>query len=116
MTTVTVPQPPHLGGRRRRCTKIQLNLTEEEQQTIAHWLHHGLVHWRVERRLEAMLLIHEGWRISDVAHAVGLSRPKIYKWIARFLAQRCVGLFSPFRPRTELIPEVMVDATMYENK
>ena len=56
----------------------------------------------VERRQEAVRLVREGVRVSDVARRVGRSRWWVYEWLGRFLTEGDPGLEDRSRaPKTQ---------------
>ena len=54
----------------------------------------------VVRRATAVHLLHQGQRVADVAKSVSASKPIIYAWHERFLAEGIDGLADKAKPRS----------------
>jgi AcrR family transcriptional regulator len=39
---------------------------------------------KIQRRAQAMLRLHEGWTVTDIAKAAGVSRQAVYTWIDHY--------------------------------
>lgn len=82
---------------RGRPTRLTIRLTPDDRQTLEAWQRSLTMPQGHARRGRIILLVEQGARIGEIAHAVGLSRRHVYKWVARFQAQGCEGLAD--RPR-----------------
>jgi hypothetical protein len=82
---------------RGRPTTLTVTLTPLERQTLEAWQRSLTLQVGLARRGRMVLLRADGVPISQIAHAVGLSRRFVYLWVRRFQAQGLAGLHD--RPR-----------------
>ena len=84
---------------RGRTTALTLCLTPGERRTLRAWQRATTISAGCARRGRVILLVAAGVPITHVASTVGTSRPFVYKWVQRFLAQGLAGLADD--PRRE---------------
>ena len=81
-----------------RPTHLTVTLTEAERQTLLRWQRATAMRAALVRRGRILLLVADGgMSLSQVAHAVGISRRFVYLWVRRFQAHGVEGLHD--RPR-----------------
>lgn len=81
-----------------RPTRLTVTLTETDRLTLEHWQRATTLPVGRARRARILLLLAEGWSITQIAATVGISRRFVYKWVARFQAQGVGGLVDRTRP------------------
>src|ERR671932_937836 len=77
------------------CSMDQLRvraMTVDEVQTLERWARTRKGSVRLAERARLLLWAHEGWRVSELVHKLGVSDPTIRVWIKRFNAQGLAGL------------------------
>src|ERR1700704_5414941 len=77
---------------RGRKTSLMIRLTPAERRTLLAWQRATTISAGRARRGRILLLMADGMPISDVAVTVGISRPFVYKWVQRFMAEGVEGL------------------------
>jgi hypothetical protein len=77
---------------RGRTTSLTIRLTPAERQTLLAWQRATTISAGLARRGRIILLIADGVSITAIAATVGISRPFVYTWAQRFLAQGVEGL------------------------
>ena len=77
---------------RGRKTSLTVRLTPAERQTLRAWQRSTRIPAGLARRGRILLLRADGRTITEIAAAVGLSRPHTYKWIQRFVQEGLAGL------------------------
>ena len=77
---------------RGRKTSLTIRLTPAERQTLLAWQRATTIRAGLRRRARMILLVADGVSITAIAATVGISRPFVYKWAQRFLAQGIEGL------------------------
>ena len=84
---------------RRRGPKLpELALTDEERMTLERWARRRTSSQALALRCRVVLACAEGASNAAVATRVGISRPTVTKWRARFVARRLEGLADEPRP------------------
>ena len=84
--------------RKGRPTHLTVTLTDAERQTLLAWQRRPTLRAALVRRGRILLLVAAGgMSLSQIAHAVGISRRFVYLWVRRFQAQGVAGLHD--RPR-----------------
>ena len=84
---------------RRRGPKLpELALTDEERTTLERWARRRTSSQALALRCRVVLACAEGASNAAVATRVGISRPTVIKWRARFVARRLEGLADEPRP------------------
>jgi DNA invertase Pin-like site-specific DNA recombinase len=83
---------------RGHTTRLQVCLTPEERRTLEAWQRTTTLPAGQVRRGRIILLLEDGRTITQIAHAVGISRRFVYKWVRRFQAQGLAGLEDLPRP------------------
>ena len=73
-------------------TNSDIILSEEDRRTIESWRHAEKISAAMATRGSIMLLLAEGYNVSETARAVGVSRKMVYKWIRRFCKNGVEGL------------------------
>ena len=76
----------------RRKTRIRILLSDAQRSELESWQRSTTQRAGLVRRARIILLLANGMAISHVAQAVGLARPRIYKWAQRFLEHGIDGL------------------------
>jgi hypothetical protein len=91
-----VPRSTRLTERRcmarGRTTALTLCLTPGERRTLQAWQRATTISAGCARRGRMLLLVADGVPITHIAATVGTSRPFVYRWVQRFLAQGLAGL------------------------
>jgi transposase len=64
-----------------------LSLTDEDRQVLEKWVRAHSTSQQVVKRACIILLAAEGMSNTDIAMAVGFSRPTVIEWRKRFLAE-----------------------------
>jgi CRP-like cAMP-binding protein len=77
---------------RGRKTSYTIHLTPAQRQTLLAWQRSTTIPASLARHSRIILLLADGVTITDIAAAVGMSRPHIYKWVRRFVQQGLEGL------------------------
>jgi transposase len=85
-------------GRRRGPKLPPLALTDEERATLERWARRAKSSQALAERCRIVLACAEGASNLEVAQRLGVSRPTVTKWRARFLARRLEGLADEPRP------------------
>ena len=75
-----------------------LLLTDAERATLEQWQRSPTVASGLVRRGRMILLLADGWSVSDTARCVGVERWIVRQWARRFQAERMAGLND--RPRS----------------
>src|SRR5512132_4286506 len=88
------PQP----RRRRGRPTVQIALTDEERQTLQRWARRRTSSQALALRCRIVLACAEGHSNQAVADRLGVSKPTVTKWRARFLKRRLEGLADEPRP------------------
>src|SRR5215212_2653376 len=84
---------------RRRGPKLpELALSDEERITLQRWARRATSGQALALRCRVVLACAEGASNAAVATRVGISRPTVTKWRARFVARRLEGLADEPRP------------------
>jgi transposase len=95
--------------------KAELVLTEDERETLARWARRPKSSQRLALRSRIVLECANGTSNAAVAALLGVTRPTVGKWRARFVQRRLQGLVDeqrPGAPRTitdEQVEEVLTD-------
>jgi transposase len=95
--------------------KAELVLTEDERETLARWARRPKSSQRLALRSRIVLECAHGTSNADVAALLGVARPTVGKWRARFVQRRLQGLVDeqrPGAPRTitdEQVEEVLTE-------
>jgi transposase len=75
-----------------------LALTDDERATLQHWARRAKSSQALAERCRIVLACAEGPSNMEVATQLGVSRPTVTKWRARFVARRLEGLVDEPRP------------------
>jgi transposase len=75
-----------------RHTAVIITLSAQERVALLALQRSYTARAGIVRRGHVILLVAEGYTITDVARCVHMSRKNVYKWCHRFLAERCVRL------------------------
>jgi helix-turn-helix protein len=81
-----------------RHTSLTIQLTATERRTLQGWQRSKTISARRARRGRMLLLLAAQVPVSHIATTVGCTRPYIYKWAQRFLAEGLAGLAD--KPRS----------------
>jgi transposase len=73
----------------------QGELSEADGKQLTEWVARG---GRYAERAQVVLMSREGQPAEDVARALGLTVPTVYKWRKRFRQEGCAGLRDRARP------------------
>ena len=73
-------------------TNSDIMLSEEDRRAIESWRHAEKTSAAMATRGNIILLLAEGYNVSEAARAVGVSRKMVYKWIGRFCKNGIEGL------------------------
>ncbi len=73
-------------------TALTIRLTGAERQTLRAWQRSTTIAAGRARRGRMIVQLADGRPISQIATAVGCSRPLVYKWAKRFLQEGLAGL------------------------
>jgi len=93
---------------------LEITLSAEERQQLESWARRRRTAAGLATRSRIVLAAADGENNSQVARRLGVGRPTVAKWRARFAAQRLAGLLDeprPGRPRTvgdERVEDVIV--------
>jgi transposase len=88
-----------------------LVLSEDERRTLENWARRRKTAQGLALRARIVLACAEGRNNTAVAARLGVSRPTVTKWRARFLARRLDGLGDEPRPG---VPRAITDAQVEE--
>jgi len=77
---------------RGRKTALSIRLTPAQRQTLLAWQRATVIPAGLARRGQMLLLLADGMTITDVAAAVGTTRPYVYRWVQRFVQEGLEGL------------------------
>ena len=84
---------------RRRGPKLpELTLTEDERATLQRWARRATSSQALALRCRIVLACASGASNAEVVKRLGISRPTVTKWRARFVARRLEGLADEPRP------------------
>lgn len=84
---------------RRRGPKLpELALTDDERATLQRWARRAKSSQALALRCRIVLACAEGVSNAEVVKRLGVSRPTVTKWRARFVARRLEGLADEPRP------------------
>jgi len=78
--------------------KAELSVTEAERDMLEAWARRRKTAQGLAMRARIVLQCAKGTSNSDVAKLLGVSRPMVGKWRARFVEQRLDGLLDEARP------------------
>ena len=84
-----------------------LSITAEERETLERWTRRRTTAQALAQRARIVLSCAEGKTNTSVAAELGLAKPTVGKWRARFVAQRLDGLLDEPRPGA---PRTITDA------
>ena len=73
-------------------TRVQIELSPEEKQTLSMWTRAGTSQQRLCQRARVILLSDQGLSLPEISRKSGLSPQNCSKWRVRFLSQRLSGL------------------------
>ena len=92
-----------------------LPLSAADRTTLTQWAHSATIEHRVVTRAKALLLAGEGVANSRIATTLGISRPTLLQWRARFLTEGLdsVGAVRPGRGRKPEITARQVQAIVH---
>lgn len=79
--------------------RIDFTLTDEQVKQLTQAIRRDK-RPEVVRRATAVHLLHQGHRVADVARTLSASKPIIYAWHQRFLAEGVEGLADKPKPRS----------------
>src|SRR5262245_21125775 len=85
-----------MAGRGR--PKAELTLSDVERETLQRWSRRAKSAQALALRCRIVLACADGMSNVEVAQMLGVSRPTVGKWRARFLARRLEGLVDEDRP------------------
>jgi transposase len=92
-------EPDQITTPRRRGPKLpELALTDTERATLERWARRAKSSQALAQRCRIVLACASGASNIEVAQRLGVSRPTVTKWRARFLARRLEGLADEPRP------------------
>src|SRR3954470_11363478 len=89
-------------------------LTDDERAQVARWTRRRTSAQALALRARIVLLAADGLKNTEIAERLGITRPPVTKWRARFVEHRLDGLSDeprPGRPRTvtdDKVEEVIV--------
>jgi len=90
---------------RGRKSTVVIQLSAEEQRELESWQRRTTIAAGLALRGRIILRLAAGQSITAVSHAVGVQRPRVYKWVRRFLKDRIEGLSDrPGRGRKAFFP------------
>ena len=101
---------------RRGPKAVEIELSESERGQLERWARRRRTAAGLAQRARIVLACAGGESNAEIAQRLGVSRPTVTKWRARFAAERLEGLADgprPGRPRTvsdERVEEVVVRA------
>jgi len=88
-----------------RKTAVVIKLTDEERVELESWQRRTTIAAGLAMRGRIILLLAAGESFAAVSRAVGVQRPRVYKWAKRFLKDRIDGLSDrPGRGRKAFFP------------
>lgn len=92
-----------------------LPLSHADRNTLTQWARSATIEHRVVTRAKALLLASDGMANSRIATALGVSRPTVLQWRARFLTDglESVGAVRPGRGRKPEITARQVRAIVH---
>ena len=93
MTTTSDTRPRRPGPK-----LAELALTEEERATLSRWARRRTSSQALALRCRIVLACAQGHSNAAVAERLGVSKPTVTKWRARFLTRRLEGLADEPRP------------------
>ena len=96
-----------------------LSLTDEDRRILEGWVRAHSTPQQLVKRARIILLAAEGMSNTDIAKAVGVSRPTVIEWRKRFLAEG-VDTLTKIQPGRGAKPKYtkekvqqIVEATLY---
>ena len=95
MPPETTRRPPRRQG---RVTSLRVTLTEGDRRTLESWQRSTTIKLGLANRARVILLLAQGWPISQIARMVPMSRRFVYKWTARYMVHGIGGLHDLPRP------------------
>lgn len=69
-----------------------VSMTQKQREELSGWLRRPTLAAGLAKRARAMLLLADGYHVSETAQMVSLQRRHLYKWIERFRKQGVEGL------------------------
>lgn len=92
---------------RGRKTSLVIQLTPEERSILESWQQSPSLRAGLVRRGHIILMLADGYTISQISRTVGIRRRFIYKWAYRFLEERLPGLTDrPGRGNSSEAPDI----------
>lgn len=77
---------------RGRHTDVRVVLKEHERTLLGHIVRSSTAPAGYARRARLLLLLADGWTITDVAETCGIARRHVYKWHRRYLQEGLAGI------------------------
>jgi hypothetical protein len=91
---------------RGRRTSLVIQITPEERGLLESWQRSTSIRAGLVRRGRIILMLADGFSISEISRTVGIRRRFIYKWAYLFLEERVPGLTDrPGRRQSSQNPE-----------
>jgi hypothetical protein len=91
---------------RGRKTSLSIQFTPEERIILESWQRSPSIRAGLVRRGCIILILADGYSISQISRTVGIRRRFIYQWAYRFLEERLPGLADrPGRGHSSEAPE-----------